>query len=143
MMAPLCAVSRRALLRAAVMLLAGVALAFAAAPAQAMKIERVISPGGIEVWLVRDPAVPLVAVDFAFLGGSTQDPPDKAGVAHLMAGLLDEGAGPLDAKAFHELLERKAIELGIRAGRDHIRGTMRTLKQNRDEAFDSLRLALN
>ncbi len=143
MIAPLCAVSRRALLRAAVMLLAGVALAFAAAPAQAMKIERVISPGGIEVWLVRDPAVPLVAVDFAFLGGSTQDPPDKAGVAHLMAGLLDEGAGPLDAKAFHELLERKAIELGIRAGRDHIRGTMRTLKQNRDEAFDSLRLALN
>jgi zinc protease len=142
-MAPLRAFLRGAALRATIMLLAAVALSFAVAPAQAMKIERVISPGGIEVWLVRDSGVPLVAVDFAFLGGSAQDPQDKAGVANLMASLLDEGAGPLDSKAFHELLERKAIELGIRAGRDYIRGTMRTLKQNRDEAFDSLRLALN
>ena len=123
-------------------LVAGAVLAFAA-PAQAMTIERVISPGGIEAWLVRDPAVPLIAVDFAFTGGSTQDPHDKPGVANMMVSLLDEGAGPLDAKAFHEQLERKAIELGIRAGRDYIRGTLRTLKQNRDEAFDYLRLALN
>ena len=123
-------------------LVAGAVLAFAA-PAQAMTIERVISPGGIEAWLVRDPAVPLIAVDFAFTGGSTQDPHDKPGVANMMVSLLDEGAGPLDAKAFHEQLERKAIELAFRAGRDHIRGTLRTLKQNRDEAFDYLRLALN
>ena len=60
-------------------LVAGAVLAFAA-PAQAMTIERVISPGGIEAWLVRDPAVPLIAVDFAFTGGSTQDPHDKPGV---------------------------------------------------------------
>ena len=78
-------------------LIAGTMLALAA-PAQAMTIERVISPGGIEAWLVRDPAVPLIAVDFAFSGGSTQDPLDKPGVASMMVSLLDEGAGPLDAK---------------------------------------------
>ena len=60
----------------------------------------------------------------------------------MVASLLDEGAGDLDAKAFHERLERKAIELSFRAGRDHFRGTLRTLKENRDEAFDCLRLAL-
>jgi zinc protease len=128
--------------RVAAALVAGAVLAVAA-PAQAMTIERVISLGGIEAWLVRDPAVPLIAVDFAFMGGSSQDPQDKPGVASMMVSLLDEGAGPLDAKAFHEQLERKAIELAFRAGRDHIRGTLRTLKQNRDEAFDYLRLALN
>jgi zinc protease len=140
--APISAVLRRLGACVAAALIAAAALALSA-PAQAMRIERVISPGGIEAWLVRDPAVPLIAVDFAFSGGSSQDPHEKPGVANLMVSLLDEGAGALDAKAFHEQLERKAIELAFRAGRDHIRGTLRTLKQNRDEAFDYLRLALN
>jgi zinc protease len=39
-------------------------------------------------------------------------------------------------------LERKAIELSFRAGRDYLHGTLRMLKDNRDEAFDYLRLAL-
>ena len=56
--------------------------------------------------------------------------------------LLDDGAGPFDANAFHDRLERKAIELSFRAGRDYLRGTLRTLAENRDEAFDDLRLAL-
>ena len=78
-----------------------------------MTIERVKSPGGIEAWVVRDAAVPLIAVDFAFDGGSDQDPKDKAGLASLAASLLDEGAGSLDSKAFQEKLERRAIELRL------------------------------
>ncbi|MGH6767796.1 MAG: M16 family metallopeptidase [Xanthobacteraceae bacterium] len=113
-----------------------------AAPAHATKIERVVSPGGIEFWLVRDATVPLVAINFAFRGGSSQDPADKAGVAELAVGLLDEGAGDLDGPAFQKRLESKAIELQLRASRDHVRGTLRTLKENQDEAFDLLRLAL-
>jgi zinc protease len=113
------------------------------APASAMTIERVKSPGGIEAWVVRDAAVPLIAVDFSFGGGTDQDPKDKAGLASLAASLLDEGAGSLDSKAFQEKLERRAIELSFRANRDAFRGTLRTLKENRDEAFEALRLALN
>src|SRR5205085_6675608 len=115
---------------------------FAALPASATQIERLITPAGIEVWLVRDPAVPLIAIDFGFMGGSTQDPRDKGGTANMMVSLLDEGAGDLDGKAFNEMLERKAIELEFDAGRDSIRGTMRTLKENQDEAFELLRLAM-
>jgi zinc protease len=117
-------------------------LAVSAAPALATTIERIVSPGGIEAWLVREPAVPLIAVDFAFVGGAVQDPLGKGGTANLTASLLDDGAGDLDSKAFADRLERKAIELGFRAERDNIRGSLRTLSENRDEAFDLLRLSL-
>jgi zinc protease len=125
--------------RAVVALLA---LPLLAAPALATTIERVVSPGGIEAWLVHEPAVPMIAVDFAFVGGAAQDAPGKGGTASLAASLLDEGAGDIDAKTFHDRLERKAIELGFQAERDTLRGTLRTLTENKDEAFDYLRLAV-
>jgi zinc protease len=118
------------------------ALVVFAAPAFATTIERVISPGGIEAWLVHEPAVPLIAVEFAFVGGAVQDPAGKAGTANLVAALLDEGVGEFDSKTFHERLEGKAIEFGFQVDRDTLRGTMRTLSENRDEAFDDLRLVL-
>jgi zinc protease len=114
----------------------------AAIPADATTIQRVVSPGGIEAWLVHEPAVPLIAVNFAFVGGSAQDPPGKGGTANLVASLLGEGAGDLDSKAFAEALARKAIEMNFAAGRDNLSGSMRTLTENRDAAFDLLRLAL-
>ncbi len=118
------------------------ALTVTALPAYATTIQRVVSPGGIEAWLVQEPAVPLIAVDFAFGGGSIQDPPGKGGTANLVASLLGEGAGDLDSKAFTEALERKAIEMNFSVGRDNITGSLRTLTENRDAAFDMLRLAL-
>ena len=123
-------------------LLAAALLWLAPVAANATKIERLITPGGIEVWLVRDPTVPLISLNFGFNGGSTQDPADRGGTANMMVSLLDEGAGDIDAKAFHELLERKAIELSFNSGRDTIRGTLRTLKENQDEAFELLRLSM-
>jgi zinc protease len=113
-----------------------------AASAEATTIERVVSPGGIEAWLVHERAVPLIAVEFAFVGGAAQDPPGKGGTATLAASLLDAGAGELDSTAFSDRLERKAIQMGFSAQRDTIRGTMRTLAENRDDAFELLRLAL-
>jgi len=121
---------------------AAIALMLSGAQASATNIERIVSPGGIEAWLVHETAVPLITVEFAFAGGGAQDPDGKAGTANLMASLLDEGAGDLDANAFQEQLDRKAVQMQIRAGRDHIRGTLQTLAENRDEAFDDLRLAL-
>jgi zinc protease len=114
---------------------------FAAPSAHATRIERVVSPGGIEAWVVHERS-PLIAMEFAFIGGSEQDPPDKLGVAYLAASVWDDGAGDLDAKAFHSKLEDKSIGLSFNAGRDHVRGSLRTLTANRDEAFEYLRLAL-
>jgi len=133
---------RRARSPALLAALTAATLALAPPTARAMTVERLVSPGGIEAWLVRDPAVPVIAVEFAVRGAADQDPAGKPGVANLTASALDEGAGPLDSAAFHDRLERKAIELGFRAGHDYFRGTLRTLTENRDEAFDYLRLAL-
>jgi len=116
---------------------------FAVAPAaSAMQIEKIVSPSGIEAWLVREQSAPLVALNYAFHGGSSQDESEKSGTANLTADMLDEGAGDLDSKAYHERLENHAIELGFRVGRDYFHGSLRTLNEHRDEAFDLLRLAL-
>src|SRR5262252_8144596 len=123
--------------------LALIATALAPQQAAATKIESIKTPAGIEVWLVRDPTVPLVAINFGFRGGSAEDPQDKGGTANMMASLLDEGAGNVDSKTFQERLERAAIEMQFSAGRDTFRGSLRTLKENQDEAFELLRLAMN
>ena len=127
-------------------LIGGACLAFttlSAAPSQAAaKIQRLISPGGIEAWFVQDATVPVIAMEYAFAGGASQDPPAKSGVGNLVAGLLDEGSGDLDSETFHERLDRRAIELSFTSTRDSFRGSLRMLKDNKDEAYDLLRSAL-
>ncbi|MFG1464068.1 pitrilysin family protein [Xanthobacter sp. DSM 24535] len=117
-------------------------LSVAPAQSQTTRITRVVSPGGIEAWLVRDTTLPILAMEFAFLGGAAQDPAARPGIASLTASLLDEGAGEYDAERFHQALADKAIELHFDAGRDELRGSLRTLSENRGEAFDMLRLSL-
>jgi zinc protease len=117
---------------------------FAAIPsAYAIDIERVVSPGGIEAWLVTEPAIPLLSMSFAFRGGASQDPEDLPGIAEMVSGLLDEGAGELDSQAFQERLRDNNVELSFSASRDGFYGSMRTLTENRDTALDLLRLALS
>jgi zinc protease len=114
------------------------------APARAAaKIQHLISPGGIEAWFVQDATVPIVAMEFAMSGGAAQDPDGKSGVANMVADLIDEGSGDLDSRTFHERLERRAIELNFSVSRDFFRGSLRMLKDDRDEAFDLLRMSLS
>jgi zinc protease len=110
--------------------------------AHAVTIEKIVSPSGIPAWMVRETSTPLVALSFAFHGGSSQDEAAKAGTANLVADMLDEGAGDLDSTTFHRRLENHAIEMGFQVGRDYFHGTLRTLNEHRDEAFDLLGLAL-
>ncbi len=117
-------------------------LSAGASAASAMTIEKIVSPAGIEAWLVREKAVPLVTLNYAFHGGATQDGAEKTGTANLAADLLDEGAGDLDSNAFHERMENHAIELTFQVGRDYFHGSLRSLNEHRDEAFDLLHLAL-
>ena len=109
---------------------------------RAASVQTIVSPGGIKAWLVEDYAVPLVALEFALMGGASQDPQDKPGVATLLAGLLDESAGPHDSDAFHRLLEEGAIDLSFSADRDFVCGRMYTLARNKEQAFKLLHLAV-
>ena len=42
------------------------------APVRAASVRKVVSPGGIEAWLVEDHTNPLIAMQFAFPGGTSQ-----------------------------------------------------------------------
>ena len=117
-------------------------LVFVVSGAQATEAKRVVSPGGIEAWLIEEHSIPMIATEIAFKGGSSQDPETVPGVAAMLAGLLDEGAGPLDSQAFQGKLEDLAIQLAFDAGKDNFRAHLTTLTRNRDTAFDLMRLAL-
>ena len=110
---------------------------------RAASVQKVRGPKtGVEAWLVEDYAVPLVAFDLAFRGGSAQDAPERAGATAMLAALLDEGAGAMDADAFHRAMDEKAVEISFSADRDHIQGRAKTLTRHLDAAADLLRLAV-
>jgi zinc protease len=117
--------------------------ALAANPAKAIDIQRITTPLGIEVWLVEENTLPLIAMNFAFRSGATQDPADMPGVANFLSGMLTEGAGDLNAEGFQTRLEELAVRMSFSASRDVFSGSLRTLSEQRDEAFGMLALALN
>lgn len=106
------------------------------------KIERVTTPLGIEVWLVREPSIPMLAVQASWRGGSSSDPTGLEGRAGLAMGLLTEGAGDLGAEDFQNALREKAITLDFSADRDYSSVGLRTLSQHRARAFELLALAM-
>ncbi|MBC6405880.1 MAG: insulinase family protein [Rhodospirillales bacterium] len=111
-------------------------------PARAIEIREVVSPGGIEAWLVEDRSNPILAISFAFEGGAAADPAGKEGRANLAAALLDEGAGELDAAAFRGELERRSIDISFDTTRDSLYGTLVTLTDRRQRAGELLAMAL-
>ena len=84
------------------------------------KVERVVSPGGIEAYLLSEPSIPFLSLSLHFRGGAALDPVGKEGLAYMVSGLLDEGAGDLDSQAFRTELEDRAIRLSFDAGRDEL-----------------------
>ncbi len=112
-------------------------------PAHAMKIQTIKSPGGIEAWLVEEHAVPMMAMRFAFEGGSSQDPTGNEGLANFLSAMLDEGAGDLTSREFQERMEEISMRMRYEDSKDAFYGNFETLTANRDEAAKLLKLAIN
>jgi zinc protease len=111
-------------------------------PAAAVEVKQITSPGGISIWFVEDHRLPILSLSFAFQGGISLDPPGKAGLAHFVSGMLDEGAGPRDSETFQAVLADNSIALDFSAGRDSFDGAMRTLTSHTDLAAELLHDAL-
>ncbi len=115
----------------------------AALPARAeVNIQSVTSPGGITAWLVQEPSIPFVALEIRFRGGASLDDPQKRGAINLMTGLLEEGAGDMDARAFSRAQEELATSFGFDVGRDALSISARFLTENREASIALLRAAL-
>jgi len=105
-------------------------------------IQEITSPGGIKAWLVQEPSIPFVALEIAFKGGAALDPADKQGVSYLMTGLLEEGAGDLDAQAFAKRQEELAASFGFDVFDETMTVSARFLTENQDDVLGLLRTAL-
>ena len=126
---------------AALVGLAGLALV-AAAPAQAVEIQGLRSPGGAVFWLVEEPSIPIVALEISFAGGARLDPEGRAGLANLMAALIDEGAGDLDAVGFSKARDEVSARFGFSAGRDSMKVSARMLVETLEPSVALLAVAL-
>ncbi|PKP77297.1 MAG: peptidase M16 [Alphaproteobacteria bacterium HGW-Alphaproteobacteria-3] len=112
-------------------------------PVRAMEIERVVSPGGIEAWLVQEDSVPVVVMEVAWKGGAAIDPEGKSGLASMVSGLLDEGAGELGSAAFQIRMQDIAARMSFSSDSDYFSGTLTTLANRKDEAFELFAMAIS
>ncbi len=113
-----------------------------AAPAYAITVQQVHSPGGLEAYLVEDHTTPVVSISFGFAGGSALDPADKLGLSDLVSSTLDEGAGDLDSFAFQSELEDLAISIRYSVDPDMTRGQLTTTSANIARGVELARLTL-
>ncbi|MHA7875644.1 M16 family metallopeptidase [Roseivivax sp.] len=125
----------RAILTATACLWAGIASA-------AVDIQEVTSGAGHAAWLVEEPSIPFVSLELRFEGGASLDPEGKRGAINLMTGLLEEGAGEMDARAFTAAQEGLAARFSYDVGDDSLSVSARFLTENMDEAVALLRKSL-
>ncbi|OWU80837.1 pitrilysin family protein [Phaeobacter sp. 22II1-1F12B] len=118
-------------------------LLIVAVPAWAeIDIQKVTSEKGITAWLVEEHSIPFTALELRFRGGTSLDEPGKRGATNLMAALLEEGAGDLDAREFARRKEELAASFGYGASDDSVSVSAKFLSENRDEALALLRTTL-
>jgi zinc protease len=110
--------------------------------ARAADIRQVRSPSGISAWLVEEKSLPIIAIRFAFDGGSAQEAAGKEGTAGLLAAMLDQGAGDLPGPEYQKQIEKLSVRLAFDSDRDTFFGNFETLTKNLGKATELLRLAI-
>ncbi|MGA6827038.1 M16 family metallopeptidase [Nitrospira sp. NS4] len=120
--------------------LSAAALLCVAAPALAADITpvKVTTANGMTVLVLEQHFLPIVEMHALVKAGSAQDPPDKAGVANLVASLLDEGTTTRSSKQLAEQIDFVGGSLEARAGEDFTTASARVLKKDLDLGFTLL-----
>lgn len=108
----------------------------------ATDIQTLTTKRGIEAWLVEDHNIPFVALEIRIKGGTSIDPMEQRGIVNLMMGLLEEGSGDLDARAFSTARDSLAASFGYDAYSDAISISARFLTENQDQAIALLRQSI-
>ena len=98
-------------------------------------LERATLSNGTQVILARRDAVPVVQFSYEFKGGFAADQGRKLGTSSFTMGMLDEGAGELDALAFANRAEALGASLGAGASLDGGNAFLSALKENLDESL--------
>lgn len=101
-----------------------------------------ITAGPYTAWLAEDHSVPVVSIAWAWPGGAALDAPEHGGALAMLAALLTEGAGDLNALGFADALRDSAIGLSFDTQRDGFEGSLRALTSALPEAVRLANLAM-
>lgn len=85
------------------------------------EFERVELDNGVVLLISEKHDVPLVGLEAVIRGGAIQDPAEMNGLANLLAGVLEKGAGERDAAAFAEAVDAVGGRLSASAGLESVR----------------------
>ncbi len=99
-------------------------------------IEKQRLSNGLEVWLVRQPELPIVSMNMVFKSGGTIDPSGKAGLASFTASLLNSGTKTRSAVDISNQLSDIGANLGTGSSWDAANVSIQTLTKNLDKALD-------
>ena len=99
---------------------------------------RFTTPNGMTVLVLEQHFLPIIEIHALIKAGSAQDPPEKAGLANLVAGLLDEGTTTRSSKQLAEQIDFVGGSLGAKTDEDFTTASARTLKKDIDLGFTLL-----
>jgi zinc protease len=97
-----------------------------------------VTANGITVIVLEQHFLPIVEIHTLIKTGSAQDPPDKAGLANLVASLLDEGTTTRTSKQLAEQIDFVGGTLEAKASEDFTTASARVLKKDIDLGFTLL-----
>ncbi|MEM9572025.1 MAG: pitrilysin family protein [Pseudomonadota bacterium] len=106
-------------------------------------IQQFTTPGGVSVWLVEEPSIPILSLRMAWQGGETNDPVGQEGLTNAMVYHMNEGAGDLDAQAFFKGMEELNMSFSCGSGNENTYCNASMLTDNADESFGMIALALS
>jgi zinc protease len=108
-----------------------------AAPAE-LSPTKFTTPNGMTVLVLEQHFLPIVELHALIKTGSAQDPPEKAGLANLVASLLDEGTTTRTSKQLAEQIDFVGGSLAVKASEDFTTASARVLKKDVDLGFTLL-----
>jgi zinc protease len=114
----------------ALLVCAALAAPAAAVPFQLPPYQRTTLKNGLTVFVMPSSRLPLVDFRFVVRAGSVNDPAGKEGLAHLVAELLTQGAGPRNAQRFAEDIAFVGGTLGASAGAEQTVISCEVLKKD-------------
>ena len=105
------------------------------------RIQQFTTPGGVSVWLVEEPSIPILALQMDWKGGVAADPEDLEGLGEAVVYQMNEGAGDLDSLAFQTRMEELNMSFGCGIAMDWTNCSARMLTGKLEDSLDLVALA--
>lgn len=99
-------------------------------------IEKTKLSNGLEVWMVEQRELPIVAMNLVLKTGQANEPGNRTGVAGLTTSLIDDGTKKRSAVEIANELQAIGANMGAGGSYDATNVSMQTLTKNIDKALD-------